>query len=53
LIQETQDSSPQKGSASLQQQLFNLQTSSEMLKKHSQGRSLENLKTKQVLVRKS
>jgi hypothetical protein len=32
---------------------FYLETSSEMLKKCSQSRSLENLKTKQVLVRKS
>jgi hypothetical protein len=32
LIQESQDSSPQEGSASFQQQLFYLQTSSEMLK---------------------
>jgi len=32
LIQENQDSSPQEGSALFQQQLFYLQTSSEMLK---------------------
>jgi hypothetical protein len=33
LIQETQDSSPQKDSALFRQQLFYLQTSSEMLEK--------------------
>jgi hypothetical protein len=31
-IQETQDSSPQKGSASFRQHLFYLESSSEMLK---------------------
>jgi hypothetical protein len=44
LIQETQDFSLQKGSALFRQQLFYLQTSSEMSKKCSQSRSLENLK---------
>jgi hypothetical protein len=41
LIEETRDASPQKGSASIQQQFSYLQTSSQTLRKCSQIRSLK------------
>jgi hypothetical protein len=41
LIEESRDASPQKGSASIQQQLSYLQTSSKMLRKCSRNRSLK------------